>query len=68
MPLVKIIESLVAGDKARAIDHAVHLIGTCEDRYKRTGDIFDKYDIMTARNVLHTLKGEPKEGCVAVLD
>ena len=27
-----------------------------------------KYDIMTARNILHTLKGEPKEGGVAVLD
>ena len=27
-----------------------------------------KYDIMTARNILHTLKCEPKEGGVAVLD
>ena len=27
-----------------------------------------KYDIMTARNILHILKGEPKEGGVAVLD
>lgn len=27
-----------------------------------------KYDIMTARNILHTLKGEPKEGGAAVLD
>ena len=67
VPLVKIIENLVAGDRARAIDYALHLIGTCEDKYKRTGDIFDKYDIMTARNILHTLKGEPKEGGVAVL-
>ena len=58
VPLVKIIENLVAGDRARAIDYALHLIGTCED----------KYDIMTARNILHTLKGEPKEGGVAVLD
>lgn len=68
VPLVKIIENLVAGDKAKAIDYALHLIGICEDKYKRTGDIFDKYDIMTARNILHTLKGEPKEGGVAVCD
>ena len=27
-----------------------------------------KYDIMTARNILHTLKGEQKESGVAVLD
>lgn len=31
-------------------------------------DIFDYYDAMTARNVLHILKGEPKEGGVAVCD
>ena len=68
VPLVKIIENLVVGDMARAIDYAMHLIGTCEDKYKRTGDIFDKYDIMTAGNILHTLKGEPKEGGVAVCD
>ena len=68
MPLVKIIENLVAGDRARAIDYAVHLIGTCEEKFKRTCDIFDKYDIVTARNILHTLKGEPKDCGVAVLD
>ena len=68
VPLVKIIEKLVAGDRELAIDYAVHLIGTCEEKFKRTGDIFDKYDIMTARNILHTLKGEQKEDGVAVLD
>lgn len=67
-PLVMIIENLVAGDKAQAIDYAKHLINICEDKYKHTGDIFDRYDIMTARNILHTLKGEPKEGGVAVCD
>ena len=65
--LVKIIENLVAGDKARAISYAKLLISNAENKYRLTGDIFDKYEIMTARNVLHILKGEPKEGGVAVL-
>ena len=65
--LVKIIESLVAGDKARAIDYAELLISNSENKYRLTGDIFDKYDIMTARNILHTLNGEQKEGGAAVL-
>lgn len=67
-PLVKIIENLVAGDKPKAVAYAEHLVRTCEDKYNVTGKIWDKYNIMTARNVLHVLKGEPKEGGVAVCD
>ena len=66
--LVKIIENLLNGDKAKAISYAELLIENCEKKYAETKDIFDKYDIMGARNVLHMLKGEPKEGGVAVLD
>lgn len=66
--LVKIIENLVAGDKDKAIKYAELMVTNCEAKYKRSGDIFDKVDIMTARNVLHVLKGEPKEGGVAVCD
>ena len=51
-----------------AIAYAEQLIKNCEEKYKLTGNIFDKYDIMTAKNVLHVLKGEPKEGGVAVCD
>lgn len=65
---VKIIENLVAGDRARAIAYAELMIQNAERKYGETKDIFDKYDIMTAKNVLHTLKGEPKEGGIAVLD
>ena len=68
VPLVKIIEHLATGDRAKAISYAQHLVKTCEATYNCTGDPFDKYDILTARNVLHVLKGEPKEGGVAVLD
>lgn len=68
VPLVKIIENLVAGDRARAIAYAELMIQNAERKYGETKDIFDKCDIMTAKNVLHTLKGEPKEGGIAVLD
>lgn len=68
VPLIKIIESLVAGDRDTAVAYAEHIVGNCEDKYQRTKDIFDKYDAMSARNILHVLKGEPKEGGVAVLD
>ena len=68
VPLVKIIENLVAGNKQMAIAYAEQLVKNCEANYERTKDIFDKYDIMTAHNVLHVLKGEPKEGGVVVLD
>ena len=51
-----------------AIAYAEQLIKNCEEKYKLTGNIFDKCDIMTAKNVLHVLKGEPKEGGVAVCD
>ena len=66
--LVKIIENILVNDKTRAIAYAEQLIKNCEEKYKLTGSIFDKYDIMTAKNVLHVLKGEPKEGGVAVCD
>ena len=66
--LVKIIENLLVNDKAKAIAYAEQLIKNCEEKYKLTGNIFDKYDIMTARNVLHTLNGEQREGGVAVCD
>ena len=66
--LVKIIENLLVNDNAKAIAYAEQLIKNCEEKYKLTGNIFDKYDIMTAKNVLHVLKGEPKEGGVAVYD
>lgn len=65
---VKIIENLVSGDMASAIAYAELMIQNAERKYGETKDIFDKYDIMTAKNVLHTLKGEPKEGGIAVLD
>lgn len=68
VPLVKIIECLATGDRAKAVAYAEHLVRTLEDKYNVTGNIWDKYDIMTARNVLHVLKGEPKEGGVAVCD
>ena len=66
--LVKIIENILVNDKTRAIAYAEQLIKNCEEKYKLTGNIFDKCDIMTAKNVLHVLKGEPKEGGVAVCD
>lgn len=65
---VKIIENLVAGDMAKAIAYAELMIQNAERKYGETKDIFDKYDIMTAKNVLHVLKGEPKEGGRVVLD
>lgn len=65
---VKIIENLVGGDKAMAIAYAELMLKNAETKYEATKDIFDKYNIMTARNVLHILKGEPKEGGIAVLD
>ena len=68
VPLVKIIENLVAGDRKKAIAYAEHLIRTCERKYQRTENIMDWNDIMMAKNVLHTVKGEPKEGGIAVLD
>lgn len=66
--LVKIIEYIIAGNKEMAIAYAEHLIKNCERKYEQTKDIFDKYEIMGARNILHMLKGEPKEGGVAVCD
>ena len=66
--LVKIIENILVNDKTMAIAYAEQLIKNCEEKYKLTGNIFDKCDIMTAKNVLHVLKGEPKEGGVAVCD
>ena len=68
VPLVKIIENLVAGDRPKAIAYAELLVRNCERKYQRTEDIMDWNDIMMAKNVLHTLKGEPKEGGIAVLD
>lgn len=68
VPLVKIIENLVAGDKEKAIKYAELMVTNCEAKYNRSGDIFDKVDVMTARNVLHVLKGEPYEGGRAVCD
>lgn len=66
VPLVKIIENLVAGDKEKAIAYADHLVKRCEEK-QSPGDIWAMYDLMTARNVLHVLKGEPKEGCHVVV-
>lgn len=66
--LVKIIENILVNDKTMAIAYAEQLIKNCEEKYKLTSNILDKYDIMTAKNVLHVLKGEPKEGGVAVCD
>ena len=68
VPLVKIIENLVAGDKAKAIAYAEHLVETTSRNYELFGGLDHYYERMTARNVLHVLKGEPKEGGVAVLD
>lgn len=65
---VKIIENLVAGDMIMAVDYAERMIQNAERKYGETADILDCYGVMTARDVLHILKGEPKEGCVAVLD
>ena len=66
--LVKIIENLVSGNREKAIAYAEQLVRNCEAKYARTNDIFDRKDIMIAKNVLHVLKGEPKEGGVAVCD
>ena len=68
VPLVKIIENLVARDKAKAIAYAELLVKNTKRNYDLFGGITHHTDMMTARNVLHTLNGEPKEGGVAVLD
>jgi len=63
-----IIECLVNGDKERAISYAEHALEVQKKKYDGAKTIWNKYDMMTAANVLHVLKGEPKEGGVAVLD
>ena len=68
VPLVKIIENLVAGDKEKAIAYAEHMVKNTERNHRLFGGVTYHTDMMTARNVLHTLKGEPKEGGVAVCD
>ena len=68
VPLVKIIENLVAGDKEKAIAYAEHMVKNAERNHRFFGGATCHTDMMTARNVLHTLKGEPKEGGVAVCD
>ena len=54
------------------ISNGVHKVGqTCTITSVQKDNLvleIYKYDIMTARNILHTLKCEPKEGGVAVLD
>lgn len=66
--LLMMIENLASGNKDKAIRYAELLIKNCEIEYRNNGDVLSKCDIGIAKNLLHILKGEPKEGDVAVLD
>ena len=68
VPLVKIIENLVACDKEKAIAYAEHMVKNTERNHRLFGGVTYHTDMMTARNVLHALKGESKEGEIAVCD
>lgn len=68
MPLVRIIENLVAGDRAKAIEYAELMVRSTKRNYNIFGGVTHLRDMKIAIDVLHILKGESKEGGVAVCD
>ena len=58
----KIIHYLIDGDRKRAVMYAEHNLAKLERKIGSPKSVWDKYELMGARNIVHHLKGEPMEG------